>query len=169
MIQKKKKKKITLGNPTASNEQISINSIGHVSCLPLIVKLHCYVHHPKFQTQGRTRSTKDNLLPFTVISQKQIIITNTNNLQGDQTSDINKYTINIKESLCGRWLPHSWLCMCVCVLVATAKPLSPGKAETLVKYLWNLHHFSTISQTECLQFQSDSKLLLQGFYLHILS
>lgn len=46
-------------------------------------------------------------------SQEQIMITtNKNNLQGDQTLDINKDTINIKESLCWCSCPHSWVCRC---------------------------------------------------------
>lgn len=61
---------------------------------------------------------------LTVNSQEQIIITtNKNNSQGDQTLDINKDTINIKESACWMWL---------CALVAT------GKAAASMKDLWNL-------------------------------
>lgn len=37
---------------------------------------------------------------------------NNNNSQGDQTLDINKDTINIKESLCWLWLRHAWVGMC---------------------------------------------------------
>ena len=69
------------------------------------------------------------------------------------------------------WLPPF---LGVYMLMATAKPLARGKAEASVKYLWNLYHrldiqiqstssLSPLSQTECLQFQSDFELLLLGF------
>lgn len=86
------------------------------------------------------------LLPFIVNSQEQIITTtNKNNLQGHQTLDINKDTINIKESLCWMWLPPF---LGVYMLVATAKPLSWGEAEASVKYLWNLYHKAGHSDPE---------------------
>lgn len=71
---------------------------------------------------------KDTLLPFTVNSQEKIITTNKNDLQGDQTLDIKKDTINIKENLC------------VYVLVATAKLLQWEKFVASAKHLCNLHH-----------------------------
>lgn len=95
------------------------------------------MQHRKLRTQGTRRgtpSTKDTLfVTFHMNSQHQIIVTtNKNNLQGDQTLDIHKDTTDIKERPCGRWLLG-------CV-VATARPLPPGKAEASVKGLWNLHH-----------------------------
>lgn len=135
----------------------------HVSWSLLKVRLTGHVQHQKLQTQGtqkRTPSTKDTLfVTFHMNSQQQIIATTSkNNSQGDQASDINKDTVDIKESPCWMWLPG-------CV-VATARPLSPGKAEASVKKPveptpqgWasesSLAPSPTISRTECLPFQSD--------------
>lgn len=96
-----------------------------------------HVQHQKLQTQGaqrRTPSTKDTLfVTFHMNSQPQIIVTtNKNNLQGDQTSDIHKDTADIKERPCWMWLLGG--------VVATIRPLSPGKAEASVEGSWNLHH-----------------------------
>ena len=88
---------------------------------------YCSMHHQNPERkEGHHLPTILYLLPFTVNSQEQIIITNKNNLQGDQTWDINKDTVNRKESLCWMWLLPF---LAVCVLVATAKLLSPAKAE----------------------------------------
>lgn len=97
---------------------------------------YCFVHRQKPRTQGHHLPKILYLLPFTR-SQEQITITTNKNLQGDQTLDINKDTINIKVSPCCMWLPPF---LAVYVLVATAKPGSPGKAEASVMGLWNLHH-----------------------------
>ena len=112
-----------MGNPTAPNDQMLINSVYHMSGLLLKVKLNHHLHYPKSQTQGRTPSIKDTLFVIFYISQSRKKIIIKNNLHGDRTLDISKDTVNIKERLCSRWLPPF---LAVCMLVAAAEPLREG-------------------------------------------
>lgn len=69
-----------------------------VSWLLLKVKLTAlYVTKSPEHKEGHLLPKMLYLLPFTVNSQEQIILTiNKTNLQGSQTLDINKDTVNIK-------------------------------------------------------------------------
>lgn len=122
--------------PQPLRRTAGVSLAGHVPWSLLKVRLTAACAAPKAPntTQRRTPSTKDALfVTFHMNSRQQIIVTtNTNNLQGDQTLDINKDTLDMKESPC--WM---WLLGCV---GATARPLSPGKAEASVRCLWNPHH-----------------------------
>lgn len=82
---------------------MSISPVYHVSGLLWKMRLTalCFTKSPECK-EGHHLPKTLYLLPFIVNNQAQIIIitTNKNNLQGDQTLDINKDTIDIKESLC---------------------------------------------------------------------
>lgn len=84
-------------------------------CIMLLLEVKLtalYVTKSPEHKEGHLLPKMLYLLPFTVNSQEQIILTiNKNNLQGGQTLGINKGTVDIKASLCWMWLPHSWVCM----------------------------------------------------------
>lgn len=104
--------------PRPLRRTAGVSLASHVSWPLLKARLTAACAAPKAPntTQRRTPSTKDTLFAtFHMNSRQQIIVTtNTNNLQGVQTLDINKDILDTKESPC--WM---WLLGCV---GATARP-----------------------------------------------
>ena len=95
---------------------------------------------------------------------------NKNNLQGDRTLDINKDTIHVKESLCWLWLRRAGVSWCWGPRLSLCyswrlRPewCSSGLCTTgLDSWSPSTTPSLTVSQTECLQLQSDFKFLLLG-------